>query len=173
MLRNRWVVIGTALGVWLAVTSFTSVPQSIALAQGKGVITQKAISLDLAQEIAQAALAKCREDNYHVSVHVIDASGLDKIALRDDGSGEVNFRVSREKAFTALTYRRPSADMEKAWVNMSPARIIPGIFGVAGGLPIKVGDEVIGAIGVGGAPGGEKDQACAAAGLAKVADELK
>jgi len=173
MLRNRWVVIGTALGVWLAVTSFTSVPHSIALAQGKGVITQKAISLDLAQEIAQAALAKCREDNYHVSVHVIDASGLDKIALRDDGSGEVNFRVSREKAFTALTYRRPSADMEKAWVNMSPARIIPGIFGVAGGLPIKVGDEVIGAVGVGGAPGGEKDQACAAAGLAKVADELK
>jgi uncharacterized protein GlcG (DUF336 family) len=173
MLGNRSIAISAALGVWLAVISLPSVPLSVALAQGKGVITQKEISLDLAREIADAALAKCREDNYHVSVHVMDTSGIDKVALRDDGSGEVNFRVSREKAFTALTYHRPSADMEKAWANMSPGRIIPGTFGVAGGLPIKVGDEIIGAVGVGGAPGGEKDQACAAAGLAKVADQLK
>jgi len=167
MSQYRLVLIAAAVAVALAATPLT------APSQGKGVITQKAISLDLAQVIAQAALEKCRADNYHVSVHVMDASGLDKVALRDDGSGEVNFTVSREKAFTALTYKRPSADMEKAWANMSPGRIIPGTFGVAGGLPIKVGDEIIGAVGVGGAPGGEKDEACAAAGLAKVADQLK
>jgi uncharacterized protein GlcG (DUF336 family) len=176
MLRNRFILISGAAAVWLAAVALTGLnglPQSTALAQGKGVITQKAISLDLALEIAQAAIAKCRADNYHVSVHVMDASGLDKAALRDEGSGEVNFNVSRAKAYTALNYHRPSADMEKAWANMSPARIIPGTFGVAGGLPIKAGDEIIGAVGVGGAPGGEKDEACAAAGLAKVADQLK
>jgi uncharacterized protein GlcG (DUF336 family) len=81
--------------------------------------------------------------------------------------------VSRRKAFTALTYKRPSAEMEKAWANMSPGRIIDGVIGIAGGLPIKVGDETIGAIGVGGAPGGDKDEACAAAGIAKAADALK
>ena len=86
---------------------------------------------------------------------------------------EVNYDVSRRKAYTALTYKRPSADMEKAWATMSPGRIIPGTFGVAGGLPVKVGDDTLGAIGVGGAPGGDKDEACATAGLAKVADQLK
>lgn len=167
MSRNRLIVITAAIVVSLAATSMT------ALAQGKGVLTKKEISLDLATKMAQAAIDKCRSEGYHVSVHVIDSSGLDKAALRDDGSGEVNFKVSLRKAFTALTYRRPSSDMEKAWTNMSPARIIPSVFGVGGGLPIKVGNEVIGAIGVGGAPGSDKDQACAAAGLAAGADQLK
>jgi uncharacterized protein GlcG (DUF336 family) len=125
----------------------------------------------LTQAIAQGALEKCRADNYHISVPVLDASGLPKVSLRDDGSGEVNFTVSRRKAFTALTYKRPSAEMEKAWATMSPGRIIEGVIGIAGGLPIKVGEETMG--GVGGAPGGDKDEACAAAGLAKVADLLK
>jgi uncharacterized protein GlcG (DUF336 family) len=70
----------------------------------------------------------------------------------------------------AFTYKRLSAEMEKAWANMSPGRIIDGVIGIAGGLPIKVGDETIGAI---GAPGGDKDEACAAAGIAKAADALK
>lgn len=141
--------------------------------QEKGLLTQKVISLDMAQAMVQGALQKCRADNYHISVHVLDADGQVKASARDDGASEVNYDVSRRKAFTALTYRRPSADMEKQWTTMSPARIIPEVFGVAGGLPVKVGDETIGAIGVGGAPGGEKDEACAAAGLAKVADKLK
>jgi uncharacterized protein GlcG (DUF336 family) len=167
MSRNRLVVITAAIVVSLAAASVN------ALCQNKGVITQKTVSLDMAMKMAQAAINKCRSEGYHVSVHVIDYSGLDKAALRDDGSGEVNFTVSRRKAFTALTYRRPSSDMEKAWANMSAGRIIPSVFGVGGGLPIKVGNEVIGAIGVGGAPGSDKDQACAAAGLAAVADQLK
>jgi uncharacterized protein GlcG (DUF336 family) len=105
-------------------------------------------------------------------VHVLDVAGQVKAAARDDGSSEVNFNVSRRKAYTALTYKRPSADMDNQWATMSPARIIEGTFGVAGGLPIKVGDATIGAIGGRGAPGGDKDEACAAAGLAKVADRL-
>jgi uncharacterized protein GlcG (DUF336 family) len=167
MTHNRYAVSAAAALILLAGASLVAIPQ------GKGVITQKALSFDLAQVIAQGALEKCRADNYHVSIHVIDASGLDKIAFRDDGSGEVNFNVSRRKAYTALTYKRPSAEMEKAWATMSPGRIIDGVIGIAGGLPIKVGDETIGAIGVGGAPGGDKDEACAAAGLAKAADALK
>ena len=156
-----------AVFIMVAATAWTAIPQ------GKGLLTEKAISTDMAITMAQAAIAKCRADNYHVSVHVMDADGMDKVAIRDDGSGEVNFTVSKQKAFTALTYKRPSSVTEKALANMSPARIIPGIFAVGGGLPIKVGDEVIGAIGVGGAPGSDKDEACAQAGLDKVADLLK
>lgn len=167
MSANRKFVIAASLALSLAGSALTALPQ------GKGLITEKTISTDMALEMAQAALAKCRADHYVISVHVMDASGLDKVAIRDDGAGEVNFNVSKEKAFTALTYKRPSSDMEKAWATMSPGRIIPGTFGVGGGLPIKVGDQTIGAIGVGGAPGSDKDEACAAAGIAKVADLLK
>ncbi|HVA94659.1 MAG TPA: heme-binding protein [Candidatus Dormibacteraeota bacterium] len=167
MLRNRIVGIVAVTVFFVAASSVGAAPQS------KGLITEKTISTDMALTMAQAAIAKCRSENYHVSVHVIDASGLDKVAMRDDGSGAVNFTVSKQKAFTALTYRRPSSVMEKAMANMSPARIIPGIFAVGGGLPIIVDGQTIGAIGVGGAPGSDKDEACAAAGLAKVANLLK
>lgn len=167
MSRNRLAGMAAAVFIMVAATAWTAIPQ------GKGLLTEKAISTDMAITMAQAALAKCRADNYHVSVHVMDVDGMDKVAIRDDGSGEVNFTVSKQKAFTALTYKRPSSVTEKALANMSPARIIPGIFAVGGGLPIKVGDEVIGAIGVGGAPGSDKDEACAQAGLDKVADLLK
>ncbi|MBZ5661882.1 MAG: heme-binding protein [Acidobacteriia bacterium] len=167
MSRNRLAGMAAAVFIMVAATAWTAIPQ------GKGLLTEKAISTDMAITMAQAAIAKCRADNYHVSVHVMDADGMDKVAIRDDGSGEVNFTVSKQKAFTALTYKRPSSVTEKALANMSPARIIPGIFAVGGGLPIKVGDEVIGAIGVGGAPGSDKDEACAQAGLDKVADLLK
>ncbi len=167
MSRNRLAGMAAAVFMMVAATAWTAIPQ------GKGLLTEKAISTDMAITMAQAALAKCRADNYHVSVHVMDVDGMDKVAIRDDGSGEVNFTVSKQKAFTALTYKRPSSVTEKALANMSPARIIPGIFAVGGGLPIKVGDEVIGAIGVGGAPGSDKDEACAQAGLDKVADLLK
>jgi uncharacterized protein GlcG (DUF336 family) len=167
MSLNRLAGMAAAVFILVGASAWTAIPQ------GKGLLTQKAISADMAITMAQAAIAKCRADNYHVSVHVMDVDGLDKVAIRDDGSNEVNFTVSKQKAFTALTYKRPSSVTEKAMANMSPARIIPGIFAVGGGLPVKAGDEVIGAIGVGGAPGSDKDEACAQAGLDKVADLLK
>jgi uncharacterized protein GlcG (DUF336 family) len=167
MMSNRFAALSAALILSLVAGSST------ARSQGQGLLTQKAISLDMAQAMIQGALTKCRADNFRISVHVLDYDGQEKASVRDDGSTEVNYNVSRRKAYTALTYKRPSADMEKAWTTMSPGRIIPDTFGVAGGLPVKVGEETIGAIGVGGAPGGDKDEACAAAGLAKVAEQLK
>ena len=141
--------------------------------QDQGLLTQKAISADIALTMVRGALEKCRSDNYRVSVHVLDVDGQVKASVRDDGSSEVNYEVSRRKAYTALTYKRPSSEMEKAMANMSAGRIIPDTFMVGGGLPVKVGNDTIGAIGVGGAPGSDKDEACAAAGLAKIADRLK
>jgi uncharacterized protein GlcG (DUF336 family) len=167
MSRNHLLVIVAAFAVTLGATSYA------AFSQDKGLLTQKVISLDMAQAMVQGAIEKCRSEGYHVSVHVIDVDGLERASVRDDGSSEVNYEVSQRKAYTALTYQRPSKDMEKAWATMSPGRIIPQTFGVGGGLPVKVDGETIGAIGVGGAPGSDKDEACAAAGLAKVADKLK
>ena len=140
------------------------------------VITEKALSLDMAHAIAQGALEKCRADGYHVSVTVLDRDGLVKAAFRDDGSGPHTIVTSRRKAFTSVTFRQPSADWAKR-VLTEPAvaglKDTEGTIALGGGVPIKAGNEVIGAIGVSGAPGGEKDEACANAGIQKLADKLK
>lgn len=156
-----------------AIVSLCAASSLSVLPQDQGLLTQKAISADMALTMVRGALEKCRADNYRVSVHVLDVDGQVKASARDDGSSEVNYEVSRRKAYTALTYKRPSSEMEKAMANMSAGRIIPDTFMVGGGVPVKVGNDTIGAIGVGGAPGSDKDEACAAAGLAKIADKLK
>jgi uncharacterized protein GlcG (DUF336 family) len=164
---SRLFLRSAAIAFLCAASSLSVLPQE------QGLLTQKAISADMALAMVRGALEKCRADNYRVSVHVLDVDGQVKASARDDGSSEVNYEVSRRKAYTALTYKRPSSEMEKAMANMSAGRIIPDTFMVGGGVPVKVGNDTIGAIGVGGAPGSDKDEACAAAGLAKIADKLK
>ena len=160
----------TAIAAVLAAGSSTLFAQ--------GLITQKALSLEMAQTIAQGAVDKCRADGFHVSVSVIDGSGLLKTFFRDEGTGPHTIDLSRRKAYTALTFAsrwKTSGEAAKAWGSTlgSPMPNIEGTAGVAGGVPIKVGSETIGAIGVSGAVGGDKDEACAMSGIAKVADKLK
>ena len=145
-------------------------------AAAQDVITEKALSLDLAHAIAQGALEKCRADGYHISVTVLDRDGLVKAAFRDDSSGPHTIVTSRRKAFTSVTFKQPSADWAKR-VLTEPAiaglKDTEGTIALGGGVPIKAGNEVIGAIGVSGAPGAEKDEACANAGIQKSAEKLK
>jgi len=159
-MRNRLVVV-MAFAIVLAAGSMTVMAQEL--------LTQKALSLDVAQAIAHGAVEKCRADGYHVSVTVIDNAGLLKAFLRDEGSGPHTIDFSRRKAYSALTFKRTSAETGKAWLDNPPAPNIEGTVGTAGGVPIKAGNDFIGAVGVSGAPGGDKDEACARAGIAKIA----
>lgn len=140
------------------------------------LLNEKALSLDLAEAIAMAALAKCRADGNHVSVTVIDRDGLIKIAFRDDGASPHTITTSQRKAFTSVTFRQPSAQWAHR-VLTDPAvaglKDTAGTIALGGGVPIKAGNEVVGAIGVSGSPGGDKDEACANAGIAAVADKLR
>jgi uncharacterized protein GlcG (DUF336 family) len=159
-------------------------PASTALAADPGgggcdtciVVNEKAMSLDLAMAIAQSALAKCRADGNHVSVTVVDRDGLPKIAFRDNGAGPHTITTSRRKAFTSVTFRQPSGQWAHR-VLTEPAiaglKDTKGTIALGGGLPIKAGNEIIGAIGVSGSPGADKDEACANAGIAAVAERLK
>jgi uncharacterized protein GlcG (DUF336 family) len=130
----------------------------------------------LAQAIAQGALAKCRADGNHVSVTVLDRDGLLKIAFRDNGAGPHTIVTSRRKAFTSVTFKQLSGQWAHR-VLTDPAiaglKDTAGTIALGGGVPIKAGTEVIGAIGVSGSPGADKDEACANAGIAGVADKLK
>jgi uncharacterized protein GlcG (DUF336 family) len=141
---------------------------------GQGVITQKSLSLPMAQTIANAVIAKCQSMGYKISVSVLDRGGLALVMLRDEGASLHTVESSDRKAYTARTFRQPSTALVKR-IQDEPAvagfRQYTRVIALGGGLPIKVGDDVIGSVGVSGSPG--KDDECAQAGIDKVADQLK
>jgi uncharacterized protein GlcG (DUF336 family) len=139
------------------------------------LLTQKALSAATALTIAQTAYDTCTAQGYHVSVHVVGRDGEVLVGLRGDGSSPHTFENSQRKAYTARTFRTSSGEFAQRQKDNPGlgAVLLPGVIAIQGGLPIKLGDDVIGAVGVSGAPGGEKDEACSKAGIDKVADQLK
>ena len=141
---------------------------------GAQVLTQKNVSVAMAQTIANAALAQCESMGFKVSVTVLDRDGLAVVMLRGDGAGLHTPEGSDRKAYTARAYSSPSANFAKRVTtepNYAPAIQYHRVLALAGGLPIKAGNEVVGAVGVSGSAG--KDDVCAQAGIDKVADQLK
>jgi uncharacterized protein GlcG (DUF336 family) len=132
------------------------------------------LTLDVAQTIAQEAMAKCRADGYKVTVLVVDGLNAPKALLRDDGASASTTEAAKMKATSAMLYNRPSGPAQQPPAGTTaPPATIPGTINSLGAVPIKVGDATIGAVAVSGAPGGDKDAACANAALAKVADRLR
>jgi uncharacterized protein GlcG (DUF336 family) len=132
------------------------------------------LTLDVAQTIAQEAMAKCRADGYKVTVLVVDALNAPKALLRDDGATAATTEVAKMKATSTMLQNRPSGPAQPLPPGTAaPPAVIPGTINAQGAVPIKVGDATIGAVAVSGAPGGDKDAACANAALAKVADRLR
>lgn len=134
---------------------------------------QKVITVDIANTIAQEAMASCRASGYKVTVTVVDHANVVKALLRDDGARPATVEVGRMKANSVMAFGRPSGPPPNAPPGAAGPPLLPGTINAAGGLPIMSGDQLIGAVSVSGAPGGDKDAACANAGLAKVADKLK
>jgi uncharacterized protein GlcG (DUF336 family) len=146
-----------------------------AMAQAPQLQTEKNISMAMSMAIIQGAIEQCTKDGYKVSVTIVDKAGVVAGQLRGDGTAPHTMEFSRLKAYTARTRNQTSLQTMKMLEDPANAfiRQIPGVVGVGGGVPIRAGNEVIGAVGVSGAPGGEKDEVCANAGIAKVADALK
>jgi uncharacterized protein GlcG (DUF336 family) len=139
-----------------------------------GLITQKSLSLGMAQTIANGAMESCKAMGYRVSVAVLDRDGLTMVMLRGDGAGLHTPEGAERKAYTARTFGNPSAAFLKR-MQTDPAahasETYSHVLALPGGLPIKVGNEVIGAVGVSGSPG--KDDDCGQAGIDKVSALLK
>jgi uncharacterized protein GlcG (DUF336 family) len=134
----------------------------------------KVLTMDVAEAIAQAAMAKCRADGYKVTVLVVDSLNAPKALIRDDGATAATTEVAKMKATATMLYNRPSGPPTPPPPGQAaPPLPIAGTINAQGGLPIKVGESTIGAVAVSGAPGGDKDAACASAGIAKAADKLR
>ena len=138
-------------------------------------VARKDLSLDGAVTIASTAIADCKAKGFQVSATVVGRNGEVMVQLRGDGTGPHTMENSFKKAFTSRTFRIASGDMEKRLKDnpQMGAQWLTGFTTGRGALPIKIGEEVVGAAGVSGAPGGEKDEACVKAGIDKVADQLK
>jgi uncharacterized protein GlcG (DUF336 family) len=157
----------------LAVIALTGI--SAATADPLPTETFKVLPLTLAVEAAQAAIAACKADGFAVTAAVVDRAGNLQVLLAGDGVSVLSRDITRRKAYTAAVRRIATTELAKAIA--APGAFNPTLYdtqmvAVGGGVPIKLGNQVIGGIGVGGTPSGEKDEACANAGIAKVSDRL-
>ena len=142
----------------------------------QGVVMVRDLSLSLATQIANAALEACRAKNFKVGVAVVDRGGHVLIAMRDDGTAHHVIELAERKAYTARIFRQTTREFVERIINNPRSQGLKDTTGALasfGGVPIKVGDDTIGGVGVSGAPGGPNDEGCAAAGIEKVADQLK
>ena len=139
------------------------------------LLQHKDLTAAIAMEIASTTQATCKANGYSVSVTVVGRAGEVILQVRGDDSNPHTMENSMRKAYTARTFRSPSgALVERLKADPTLGLIhLTNVIANQGALPIKVGDEVIGAAGASGAPGGEKDEACVKAGIDKVADQLK
>ncbi|HEX4096740.1 MAG TPA: heme-binding protein [Caulobacteraceae bacterium] len=133
-------------------------------------------SAAVAVELAQDAIAACAANGYKVTAVVLNSAGMQRVQISSDGAPDMTGPVGLRKAFTVITFGQPSGAVgDKAKTDAALADRLksdPKLIGWAGGEPLTAGGQVIGALGVSGAPGGDKDDACANAAIAKVGGRL-
>ena len=127
----------------------------------------------LASEAVSEAVAACARQGYHETAVVLDADGATIAILRGDGAGVHTLDSAHDKAYTAASFKRDTLALAERKAEIIDLMKLPHLLFFGGGVAIKVGDEVVGAIGASGAPGAKLDDNCAHAGLAKIQDRLK
>ena len=148
---------------------------ALASPAGAQLLPRKDLSAAIALSIAETTLATCKANGFNVSVTVVGRNGEIIVQIRGDNTGPHTIENSMRKAYTARTFRIPSGELVTRLKNDPSLGLIhlSNVIANQGALPIKVGDDTIGAVGASGAPGGEKDEACVQTGLDKVKDQLK
>jgi uncharacterized protein GlcG (DUF336 family) len=155
--------------------ALTALAVSPARADDAALVIYKSLTPELALEAAQAAMKTCRDNGYQIAVAVVDRFGQPQVLLRDRFAGMPAPDTATRKAYTALSFRASTADLAKSvrdgQLDSGLARL-PNVAMLGGGLVIETGGTLLGGIGVSGAPGGDKDEACAKAGLDAIRDKI-
>ncbi|MGE5321174.1 MAG: GlcG/HbpS family heme-binding protein [Hyphomicrobiaceae bacterium] len=158
--------------ILLALPLITAAPY--ARAAQPDLLPVKQISLELARDIAMDAVETCRKEGYNVSAAVLDRAGNVQAALRDTLAPRYTLEIAERKAGLSIMSGIPSGEFLTARADIRPElNHIDGLIVIEGGLPIRSAGSLVGAVGVSGAPGGDKDAACAAAALKKVEERLE
>jgi uncharacterized protein GlcG (DUF336 family) len=142
---------------------------------GAQLLTHKDLTVAIARTIVETSIEACKVRGWNTSAVVVDRAGDTVVAMRGDNASPHTMENARRKAYTARTFRQPTADYAKRYADRDPVVMqqatLPNVIAIPGGVPIKVGDDVIGGVGLSGSPG--KDDECVAVGLEKVKDQLK
>lgn len=133
----------------------------------------KRLSLDTALRIGKAAIDKCRKEGVQITVTVVDRGGDEQIVMRDTLAMDISIPISKKKAYTAMAFNSPTSAMQDRFPGAYNVPKIDELLISAGGIPINIAGNIMGGIGVSGAPSGLTDEACAQAGLAAVQEDLE
>lgn len=143
-------------------------------ANAADMVEQKTIGMELARDLASKAIEACREQGYSVSAVVVDRNGIPRAELRDDFASRFTLQIAREKANVSILSGLKSGEFRKRRADIRPdLNNIDGLIVMVGGVPLVSQGVRIGAIGVSGAPGGEKDEACALKAIDALEDRLE
>jgi uncharacterized protein GlcG (DUF336 family) len=151
------------------------VPFACVMPADAALIMHKVLPLDIAKTIAEATIAACAAKGYAESAVVVDADGETIVEMRGDNAAPHTVENARRKAYTAMTFKQPTADYAKKLQDPNSVAhqqvTLPNVIAIPGGQPIKAGDEIVGGVGASGSPGVDDD--CVNAGLDKVKDQLQ
>jgi uncharacterized protein GlcG (DUF336 family) len=160
----------------LASVLVAGVTAPVAADEASDFVVGRSLSLDLALDLAKATLQSCRDGGYQVAVAVVDRGGNLQVMLRDQFAGPHTTSTARRKAWTALSFRTDTSTMAvntQAGKPQSGVRHVDNMLALGGGIMIRSKGDLVGAIGVSGAPGGDLDDACAAAAIEALEDRLE
>jgi len=149
---------------------------SVCPVNAQATYSVRILTPETALKAAQAALKKCRDSGYQASVAVVERIGVVQVLLRDRFAGPHTTDLASAKAYTAVSFRTNTTELAEATQPGRPqsgVRSRPGVAAVGGGLMIEAGGSLLGAIGVSGAPGAREDDACAAAGIAAIREDIE
>jgi uncharacterized protein GlcG (DUF336 family) len=159
--------INMAMGLLIGLTGM----QGVLADEASLTVNIKRLSLETATRIAQGAIEACRKQGIQIGVTVVDRDGTTQVALRDTIAAPITVSISRQKAFTAVNFNAATSQLgERA---DTPVGRLDGLVMSAGGLPIQAGGQLLGGVGVSGAPSGKTDEACAQAGIDQVIEDLE
>lgn len=133
----------------------------------------KRLSTETALRIAQGAIEQCRKEGVQIAVTVVDRGGHPQVVLRDVLAMDITIPISKQKAHTAMAFNTPLSQMESRFTKPFQVAKLDGLIVSAGGLPINIGGNILGGVGVSGAPSGETDEKCAQAGIEAVKADLE
>lgn len=163
-------------GITLCVLVATACWSLSSLAAEAPTFSVKMLTPDTALKAAQAALTQCRKDGFQTAVAVVDRAGVVQVVLRDRYAGAHTPDVATAKAWTAASFKQSTTSLAietQPGKTMSGIRQLPRVAAVGGGLPIEAAGNLLGAIAVSGAPGGDADDSCAKAGIKAIADDIE
>jgi len=146
---------------------------TLSVAEEATTISIKRLQMDTALRIAQAAIKQCRKEGVQIAVTVVDRGGHPQVVLRDVLAMDITLPISKQKAHTAMAFNVPLSELESRFTKPFQVAKLDGLIVGAGGIPINIGGNILGGIGVSGAPSGVTDEKCAQAGLDAVREDLE